>query len=194
MPGPPTPMPLPQSFLAMLIPVIDPQRNGTAMHLQVISYFSRGLPIQAHQNPLDAQHYSRFLILLCLASNFQQLGDGGLISVRECWAHIAHHCSFFGVCRIIYAHLYSFGNVILQVTPPPAFSFQLGRLTEPALDAGGIVMITISRRFAVRYDVGDTLIFYEAMCYFQDNHRFRPGRLTIYSLRAAFSSVSRWEK
>src|SRR5207302_9431974 len=44
MPGPPTPMPLPQSFLAMLIPVIDPQRNGTAMHLQVISYFSRGLP------------------------------------------------------------------------------------------------------------------------------------------------------
>ncbi len=88
----------------------------------------------------------------------------------------------------------SFGNVILQVTPPPAFSFQLGRLTEPALDAGGIVMITISRRFAVRYDVGDTLIFYEAMCYFQDNHRFRPGRLTIYSLRAAFSSVSRWEK
>src|SRR5438876_352318 len=94
MPGPPTPMPLPQSFLAMLIPVIDPQRNGTAMHLQVISYFSRGLPIQAHQNPLDAQHYSRFLILLCLASNFQQLGDGGLISVRECWAHIAHHCSF----------------------------------------------------------------------------------------------------
>src|SRR6266581_4090560 len=107
MPGPPTSMPLPQSFLAMLIPVIDPQRNGTVMHLQVISYFSRGLPIQAHQNPLDAQHYSRFLILLCLASNFQQLGDGGLISVRECWAHIAHHCSFFGVCRIIYAHLYS---------------------------------------------------------------------------------------
>src|SRR5436853_3987397 len=77
------------------------------MHLQLISYFSRGLPIQAHQHPLDAQHYSRFLILLCLASNFQQLGDGGLISVRECWAHIAHHCSFFGVCRIIYAHLYS---------------------------------------------------------------------------------------
>src|SRR6266480_399718 len=73
MPGPPTPMPLPQSFLAMLIPVIDPQRNGTAMHLQVISYFSRGLPIQAHQNPLDAQHYSRFLILLCLASNFSSL-------------------------------------------------------------------------------------------------------------------------
>src|SRR5256884_7680024 len=110
MPGPPTSMPLPQSFLAMLIPVIDPQRNGTVMHLQVISYFSRGLPIQAHQNPLDAQHYSRFLILLCLASNFQQLGDGGLISVRECWAHIAHHCSFFGVCRIIYAHLYSTAN------------------------------------------------------------------------------------
>src|SRR5437867_7129065 len=127
MPGPPTPMPLPQSFLAMLIPVIDPQRNGTAMHLQVISYFSRGLPIQAHQNPLDAQHYSRFLILLCLASNFQQLGDGGLISVRECWAHIAHHCSFFGACRIIYAHLYR--NAVT--------CFDLTRCVDPRMTAPG---------------------------------------------------------
>src|SRR6266699_2030837 len=123
MPGPPTSMPLPQSFLAMLIPVIDPQRNGTVMHLQVISYFSRGLPIQAHQNPLDAQHYSRFLILLCLASNFQQLGDGGLISVRECWAHIAHHCSFFGVCRIIYAHLYRSCRCIHTVHRPRKATF-----------------------------------------------------------------------
>src|ERR1700751_1753370 len=124
MPGPPAPMPLPQSFLAMLIPVIDPQRNGTAMHLQVISYFSRGLPIQAHQNPLDAQHYSRFLILLCLASKFQQLGDGGLISVRECWAHIAHHCSFFGVCRIIYAHLYRTQDLTDLKPSPHALEWQ----------------------------------------------------------------------
>jgi hypothetical protein len=55
----------------------------------------------------------------------------------------------------------SFGSVILNITPPPAFRFQFGRLTEPALDAGGIVIVTISRRFAVRYDMGDTLIFYE---------------------------------
>ena len=71
----------------------------------------------------------------------------------------------------------SFGNVILQVTPPPAFSFQLGRLTEPALDAGGIVMITISRRFAVRYDVGDTLIFYEAKVLFPGQPQV-PSRAT----------------
>src|SRR5437870_1359681 len=90
MPGPPTSMPLPQSFLAMLIPVIDPQRNGTVMHLQVISFFSRVFPIKAHHTPLDAQHYSRFLFFLCLASNFQRLGDGALISVRKCWAHIAN--------------------------------------------------------------------------------------------------------
>jgi len=36
------------------------------MHLQVIGYFSRCLPIQAHQNPLDAQDHSGLLILLCL--------------------------------------------------------------------------------------------------------------------------------
>src|SRR6516162_713787 len=51
-------MALPQALLAVPIPVIDPQRNGTAMHLQVIGYFSRCLPIQAHQNPLDAQDHS----------------------------------------------------------------------------------------------------------------------------------------
>lgn len=55
----------------------------------------------------------------------------------------------------------SFGSVILRITPPPGFSFEFGRLTEPALDAGGIVQVTISRRLAVRYEVGDTLVFYE---------------------------------
>lgn len=54
----------------------------------------------------------------------------------------------------------SFGSIILKITPPPAFSFQLGRLTPPSLDVGGLVIITISRRLAVRYDLGDTLIFY----------------------------------
>ena len=71
----------------------------------------------------------------------------------------------------------SFGNVILNITPPPAFSFQLGRLTQPALDAGGIVIVTISRRFAVRYDVGDTLIFYEGKVLSQGQPQI-PSRTT----------------
>jgi len=65
-------------------------RNRTAMHLQVVGYFSRRLPFQAHQNPLDAEHDSWLFILLCLPSKFQQLGDGGPLSFSECWAHIAH--------------------------------------------------------------------------------------------------------
>ncbi len=68
--------------------MIDPQRNRTAMYLQVVGYLSRRLPFQAHQNPLDAQHDSWLSILLCLPSKFQQLGDGGPISFGECWAHI----------------------------------------------------------------------------------------------------------
>src|SRR6266699_4396557 len=58
------------------------------MHLQVVGYFSRRLAFQAHQNPLDAQHDSWLLILLCLPSKFQQLGDGGPLPFSECWAHI----------------------------------------------------------------------------------------------------------
>jgi hypothetical protein len=56
--------------------------------------------------------------------------------------------------------LASFGSVIRAFTPPPSFSFQFGRLTEPSVDVGGVVIVAISRRLAVRYDVGDTLIFY----------------------------------
>lgn len=56
----------------------------------------------------------------------------------------------------------SFGSAILKVTPPPNFLFQFGRLTEPSLDVGGIVMVGISRRFAARYEAGDTLIFYRS--------------------------------
>lgn len=54
----------------------------------------------------------------------------------------------------------SFGGAILKVTPSPTFSFQLGRLTEPSVDVGGIVTIAVSRRLAVRYEAGDTVIFY----------------------------------
>jgi hypothetical protein len=55
----------------------------------------------------------------------------------------------------------SFGKAILHVeSSNSALPFETGRLTEPALDLGGIIMIRISRRFAVRYDVGDILIHY----------------------------------
>lgn len=56
--------------------------------------------------------------------------------------------------------LASFGSVILRITPPPNLQFFVGRLTEPSLDIGGIVEVRISRRFAVRYEMGDTMIFY----------------------------------
>lgn len=70
------------------------------------------------------------------------------------------------LCAKVRPGVVSFGNVILTVTPPPALTFQLGRLTEPGLDVGGIVSVAIARRFAVRYDVGDMLIFYRARVVF----------------------------
>ena len=56
------------------------------------------------------------------------------------------------------AGVVSFGKAILHVeSNNSALQFETGRLTEPALDLGGIVMLRISKRLAVRYDVGDTL-------------------------------------
>jgi hypothetical protein len=55
----------------------------------------------------------------------------------------------------------SFGEAILHAgSGSSSLQFEMGRLTEPALDLGGIVMIRISKRLAVRYDAGDTLIHY----------------------------------
>lgn len=58
--------------------------------------------------------------------------------------------------------LASFCQVILTITPPPKLQLFVGRLTEPSLDIGGIVEVGITRRFAVRYEMGDTMIFYGA--------------------------------
>jgi len=65
-----------------------------------------------------------------------------------------------GIYAKIRPGVVSFGGAILRVTPSPTFGFQLGRLTEPSLDAGGIVTVAVSRRLAVRYEAGDTVIFY----------------------------------
>jgi hypothetical protein len=44
----------------------------------------------------------------------------------------------------------SFGSAILKVSPPPVFQFFSGRLTEPALDVGGIAQFAIWKHFAAR--------------------------------------------
>jgi hypothetical protein len=53
-----------------------------------------------------------------------------------------------------------FSDVILSVTPPPEIRWTFGALTKPSLDLGGIVTVNITRRFAVRYELGDTMVFY----------------------------------
>jgi hypothetical protein len=77
------------------------------MHLQQMGDFSCGMSFQAQQNTLNAEHHTWFLILLGLASESQQLGDGGPTSAGKCWVHTTHHCSIYWECRIIYARLYS---------------------------------------------------------------------------------------
>ena len=60
----------------------------------------------------------------------------------------------------------SFSNTIQGITVNPtlpfSFSVQTGRLTEPALDIGGVIEFYPSRHWAWRTDIGDTAIFYQS--------------------------------
>jgi hypothetical protein len=54
----------------------------------------------------------------------------------------------------------SFDRVFTEVFLGPAFeSDKVGRLTGPCLDIGGVLEVPISRRWAMRYDIGDTMIW-----------------------------------
>lgn len=60
----------------------------------------------------------------------------------------------------------SFSNTVQGITVNPtvpfSFSVQTGRLTEPALDLGGVVEVYPSKHWAWRTDLGDTAIFYHS--------------------------------
>lgn len=61
----------------------------------------------------------------------------------------------------------SWGDSLLRfVGPGPIYVPQFGRLTEPTLDVGSIVTVRISHRYAVRYEAGDTIIFYRPITWF----------------------------
>lgn len=94
---------------------------------------------------------------------------------------------FYGKAR---PGVVSFGRAILLVDPPPAFRFHFGRLTEPTIDIGGIVEVRVSKKFALRYDAGDTVIRYGSRTVFSNqpaapsevthNFRFSIGFLFLF--------------
>jgi hypothetical protein len=66
----------------------------------------------------------------------------------------------FGVFGKLRPGFITFSKVITSATPPPNFAFTTGRLTEKCLDFGGVAELYFSRRIALRYDFGDTVVFY----------------------------------
>jgi hypothetical protein len=67
--------------------------------------------------------------------------------------------SKFGVFGKIRPGFASFSDVVKSVDPS-TFTVQTGRRTQFALDVGGVVEIYASRRVSLRYDMGDTIVFY----------------------------------
>jgi hypothetical protein len=65
------------------------------------------------------------------------------------------------LCAKVRPGVVSFGDSILHVlSSPSGVQFQTGRLTEPAFDVGGILIVHASRRLAFRYEAGDLIIDY----------------------------------
>src|SRR6266480_970644 len=82
-----------------------------------------GFPVWPKWHAADAEHDSWFLILLCLPSKFQQLGDGGPLSFSECWAHIpiiAHFADYVELFMRTYI------AVEFQLRPWPQTSGNIG--------------------------------------------------------------------
>lgn len=52
-------------------------------------------------------------------------------------------------------------STIIDLTPPGTFQNRFGRLTQPALDLGGVVEYYPAKHWAFRWDLGDTLLFEE---------------------------------
>ncbi len=63
----------PQTCLAVLIPMLNPHRDSAAVNLQALGNLTGAIPIQAQENALNAQHYSRRLVLLSLSPQLQKL-------------------------------------------------------------------------------------------------------------------------
>jgi hypothetical protein len=67
----------------------------------------------------------------------------------------------FGVFGKVRPGFVTFGDALLDITAlGPPVQLKTGRLTQPALDAGGVVEFYPSQRWALRFDLGNTSIFY----------------------------------
>lgn len=82
---------------------------------------------------------------------------GGKVGTRT------KHFGFFGKVRPGFV---SFANALRQETislgPPASGSIRFARLTERAIDFGGVIEYYPAKHWALRYDFGDTVIFGEA--------------------------------
>ena len=77
----------------------------------------------------------------------------------------------FGLFAKVRPGFLTFDNALREetilVTPGPLFpigfypSLRFGRLTQPALDLGGVAEYYPARHWAFRWDMGDTLVFQE---------------------------------
>src|ERR1700733_7464667 len=160
---PPAAVPFQQAFFAVPVPLIDPQRNGAAMHLEMVSDLTRGVPIQAHQDPLNAQHHPRLFIALGLLSEFQQFGDGCLFALSKGWAHIVI-ITHFTINVELFRRVYIARTVLMRRGATTTgegilVTFPNGETRRMAPGPSSVISKAVIEEFAKRYLINPAVLW-----------------------------------
>ena len=93
--GPSAAVAFPQAFLAIAVPVLDPERHGAAMHFELVGNVAGSVSVQTHEHALHAQEQAWGFFPRGFPANLQKLGNRLAISSGKYRAHI---------CRVSIAH------------------------------------------------------------------------------------------
>lgn len=125
---------------------------------------------------------------------FQSSAQGGHFLLALFSTKVGFRRQKFGIFGKVGTGFISFSDVIKRIDLVPGSTVlateEIGRLTEPVLNLGGVVEFYLSRRIALRYDLGDTIVFYRAR---DTGNAFPPFQgLTVHSFQFSSGIVFRF--
>jgi hypothetical protein len=165
-------------------PKFEAGAQFTAIHLADVKENTVGLGVRFVYNPFRHLSLETELNQTVTRPPFGSSSTGGQVRQGFFGAKAGLRKSKFGIFGKLRPGFVSFDDVAKSITfSPPAVQF--GRRTQFALDVGGVVEIYASRHISIRYDLGDTMVFYGQEQFFPPPSPVSPG-ITLHNFQ--FSS------
>ncbi len=146
----------------------------TAIHLTDVKENTLGLGVRFVYNPFRHLSLETELNQTVTRPPFGSSLTGGLIREGFFGPKAGLRKPKFGIFGKVRPGFVSFDDVLKSITFSPSATV-FGRKTQFALDVGGVVEIYASRRLSVRYDMGDTIVFYGQEALFPPPTPVSPG-------------------